>query len=84
MQLGATWAIAMLGSAFAGDGLLHAKKSTYVIAGSATGNAATWPKRFNPTFETYLNKEVGSKFSPQIRFVLQPVDSVSIFTAVES
>jgi ABC-type amino acid transport substrate-binding protein len=31
-----------------------------------------------------LNKEVGSKFSPQIRFVLRPVDSVSIFTAVES
>ncbi len=63
--------------------LLESKKVTYTIAGMSTGNQSTWPARYKPTFETYLNSVVGAKFSPPIRFVLQIVDFASIFSTVE-
>ena len=63
--------------------LLESKQITYTIAGMPTGNQSTWPARYKPTFETYLNSVVGTKFSPPIRFVLQIVDIISIFSTVE-
>ena len=74
--------IVMLGN-IAVEGL-RAQKLTYVIAGMTTGDGSTWPARYKPTFETYLNSEVGTKFTPPINFVLKAVDSVDIFTLAGS
>jgi hypothetical protein len=72
-----------LGAVTCTHGLLRSKQVTYTIAGMSTGNQSIWPARFKPTFETYLNSAVGTKFSPPIQFVLQVVDFISIFATVE-
>jgi hypothetical protein len=51
-----------------------APKSRYVIGGWIPGTNATFLKAWTPIFSDYLNEEVGSQYSPPIRFDVIPVD----------
>ena len=46
-------------------------KSNYVIVGVPVGTSASFLSGFRPTFEDYLNAEVGRQFNPPISFTLK-------------
>ncbi len=53
---------------------LIAPKSRYTIGGWIPGTNATFLKAWTPIFADYLTQEVGSQYSPPVKFEVIPVD----------